>query len=154
MGHQPLPTSPELLDAVCRSAAKLMSASAGPVRRMRLQAGEVAVEVEWPDPVPVAAAAGPSAPTPSTVDSDTGLHHVCSPIIGTFYHAPEPGAEPFVREGDVVDKGQQVAIVEAMKMMVPVEADRPGEVVEILVADGVPVEYGERLIAVRPAESV
>src|SRR5204863_2710668 len=96
VGHQPLPTSPELLDAVCRSAAKLMSASAGPVRRMRLQAGEVAVEVEWPDPVPVAAAAGPSVPAPSTVDSDAGLHHVCSPIIGTFYHAPEPGAEPFV----------------------------------------------------------
>jgi acetyl-CoA carboxylase biotin carboxyl carrier protein len=120
---------------------------------MRLQAGEVAVEVEWPDPVPVAAGvAAPVVPVPSTVDS--GLHHVCSPIIGTFYRAPEPGAEPFVREGDVVDKGQQVAIVEAMKMMVPVEADRAGEVVEILVADGVPVEYGERLFAVRPAESV
>jgi acetyl-CoA carboxylase biotin carboxyl carrier protein len=150
--HQHTPTSQELLEAVCRSAAQLMTASSGPVRRMKLQAGDVAVELEWPESVPTVAVL---PPTPSMMDElDPDLNYVCSPIIGTFYRAPEPGAEPFVREGDEVEKGQQIAIVEAMKMMVPVEADYAGTVAEILVSDGTSVEYGERLIAVRPVGSV
>ena len=56
--------------------------------------------------------------------ADDGLHYVCAAIVGTFYRGPEPGAAPFVSEGDMVRPGQQIAILEAMKMMMPVEADR------------------------------
>jgi acetyl-CoA carboxylase biotin carboxyl carrier protein len=76
----------------------------------------------------------------------TGFH-ICAPMIGTFYRAAQPGADPFVDVGDVVSPGQQVGVLEVMKLFTPVEADRAGRVVEILVADGTSVEYGQRLIA-------
>jgi acetyl-CoA carboxylase biotin carboxyl carrier protein len=69
-----------------------------------------------------------------------------------FYRCPEPGADPFVREGDVVTTGQQIAIIEAMKLMLPVEAERAGRIVEVLKGDGEPVEYGEPLFALAEAE--
>ncbi|TDC72092.1 hypothetical protein E1200_00260 [Actinomadura sp. GC306] len=69
-------------------------------------------------------------------------------MVGTFYSAPEPGAEPFVAVGDEVRAGQQIAILEVMKLMTPVAADRAGRVVEVLVPDGTPVEFGTGLIAV------
>jgi len=81
------------------------------------------------------------------------LHYVCAPSVGTFYRSPEPGAAPFTAEGATVTAGQQVAIVEAMKLMLPVEADRPGRVVEVLIEDGQAVEYGERLLALTPVGS-
>jgi acetyl-CoA carboxylase biotin carboxyl carrier protein len=67
-------------------------------------------------------------------------------MVGTFYRAAEPGAAPFVQVGDPVETGQQVGIVEVMKLMTPVEADRPGRVVAILADDAVPVEHGQPLI--------
>jgi len=73
-----------------------------------------------------------------------------SPLVGTFYRAPAPGAEPFVREGDFVEPGQVVAIVEAMKVMNEIEAERRGKVVKILVGDGEPVEYGQDLMLLAP----
>jgi acetyl-CoA carboxylase biotin carboxyl carrier protein len=73
--------------------------------------------------------------------------HVFAPSVGTFYRQPEPGAAPFVSEGDVVTPGQQIGIVEAMKLMLPVEADRPGRIVKIYRANGDAVEYGEPLFA-------
>ena len=77
-------------------------------------------------------------------------YDVRAPSVGVFYRAPEPGAPPFVGEGDTVRPGQQVAIVEAMKLMLPVEADRAGRVVEVLKRDGEPVEYGEVLFVLAP----
>jgi acetyl-CoA carboxylase biotin carboxyl carrier protein len=71
-------------------------------------------------------------------------------MVGVFYHAREPGAEPFVTVGSVVAAGQQVGIVEAMKLMIPVEASRGGRVTAILKANGEPVEYDEPLFAVQP----
>jgi acetyl-CoA carboxylase biotin carboxyl carrier protein len=71
-------------------------------------------------------------------------------MVGVFYRAPQPGAEPFVSEGDTVRPGQQVAIIEVMKLMVPVEADRAGRVVEILVDDASPVEHGQPLLLLAP----
>jgi acetyl-CoA carboxylase biotin carboxyl carrier protein len=68
-------------------------------------------------------------------------------MVGTFYSAPEPGAEPFVTVGDEVRAGQQIAILEVMKLMTPVGADRAGRVAEVLVPDGTSVEYGTGLIA-------
>jgi acetyl-CoA carboxylase biotin carboxyl carrier protein len=89
------------------------------------------------------------APAPDQ-DADAGLTYVCAAMVGTFYRAPQPDAEPFVQEGDTVRAGQQVAALEAMKMIMPVHATDEGEVVKILVPNGTPVEYGERLIAIAP----
>jgi len=136
------------LDAAVRSLARLIGSTPGPVRRARLQHGDLVVEVEWPDGAPLVAMV-PAAPP---VEADAGLHYVCAPMVATLYLAPSPGADPFVREGDQVVPGQQVAILEAMKMMIPVEADRAGEVVKVLVPNATPVEYGERLIALAVSE--
>ena len=70
--------------------------------------------------------------------------------MGTFYAAPSPGARPFVKVGDVIQAGQVVCIVEAMKLMNEIEADISGEVVRALVENGQPVEYGQGLFALRP----
>jgi acetyl-CoA carboxylase biotin carboxyl carrier protein len=88
-----------------------------------------------------------SAPPTSAADD---LHVIKSPIVGTFYSAPNPEAGPFVKVGDTVEAGQTVCIIEAMKLMNEIEADISGEVVRILVENGQPVEYGEPLFALRP----
>ncbi len=76
-------------------------------------------------------------------------HLVKSPIVGTFYEAPSPDAEPFVKVGDAVKPGQVLCIIEAMKLMNEIESDVAGEVARILVKNGQPVEYGESLFAIR-----
>ncbi len=73
------------------------------------------------------------------------IYVVESPIVGTFYRAPAPGAEPFVKEGDFVEKGQTLCIIEALKVMNEIEAEVSGKVVKILVENGEPVEYGQPL---------
>ena len=79
-----------------------------------------------------------------------GLVTVTSPIVGTFYRAPSPGAPPFIEVGSKIAKGQVLCIVEAMKLMNEIESEHDAEVVEVLVANGQPVEYGERLFKLRP----
>jgi acetyl-CoA carboxylase biotin carboxyl carrier protein len=96
----------------------------------------------------VASESSAAAPPPSAADD---LHVIKSPIVGTFYAAPNPEAGPFVKVGDTVEAGQTVCIIEAMKLMNEIEADISGEVVRILVENGQPVEYGESLFALRPA---
>jgi acetyl-CoA carboxylase biotin carboxyl carrier protein len=110
-----------------------------------------------PAVAPVAPVAAPvlqtpppaQAPSHITVESED-LFYIKSPIVGTFYEAPSPDSEPFVSVGDFVDKGDVVCIIEAMKLMNEIESEVAGEVVSILVASGQPVEYGERLFAIRP----
>ena len=85
---------------------------------------------------------------PSEIEEE--LFYVKSPIVGTFYKAPSPNSEPFVSVGDFVEKGNVVCIIEAMKLMNEIESDLTGEIVSILVENGQPVEYGERLFAIRP----
>ena len=98
-----------------------------------------------------AAAASASAGTPAApIDEDAGLHIVKSPIVGTFYESPSPGSPAFVKPGDVVEVGQVLCIVEAMKLMNEIESDAAGEIVKRFVTSGQPVEYGQRLFAVRP----
>ncbi len=97
---------------------------------------------------PTAAPPGPSAP--AAPPADEGLHTVKSPIVGTYYEAPSPGAPPFIKPGDHVTAGQVLCIVEAMKLMNEIESDVTGEVVKLLVANGQPVEYGQPLFAIRP----
>ena len=96
------------------------------------------------------AAAAPAAPPPAPVDPDAGMHVVKSPIVGTFYDAPSPGSEPFVKVGDRVEVGTVLCIVEAMKLMNEVESDAAGEVVRVMPAPGQPVEYGQALFAIKP----
>jgi acetyl-CoA carboxylase biotin carboxyl carrier protein len=78
------------------------------------------------------------------------LHEVKSPIVGTFYESPAPGASAFVQIGDQVEVGQVLCIVEAMKLMNEIESDVAGEVVKRIGVSGQPVEYGQPLFAIRP----
>ena len=77
------------------------------------------------------------------------LHLIKSPIVGTFYAAPSPGADAFVTRGGRVDAGQVLCIIEAMKLMNEIESDVAGEIVEIYVENGSPVEYGQPLFGIR-----
>ncbi len=96
-----------------------------------------------------AQAVAPAAPQAPPADPDAGLHIVKSPIVGTYYGSPSPGAAPFVVPGDRVEKGQVICIVEAMKLMNEIESDASGEVVKCLVSNGQPIEFGQPLFSVR-----
>ena len=103
-------------------------------------------------PVLPAAVSTPAAPaTPPPAEPEAELHTVKSPIVGTYYGSPSPGAAPFVSPGDHVDKGQVICIVEAMKLMNEIESDVAGEIVRCLVTNGQPIEYGQPLFAIRTA---
>jgi acetyl-CoA carboxylase biotin carboxyl carrier protein len=106
-------------------------------------------------PLPVPPVAVPdSTPPPQTSEGAAGpaanLHVIKSPIVGTYYAAPSPGADPFVTVGAHVEPGQVMCIIEAMKLMNEIESDVAGTVVRILSENGNPVEYGEPLFEVRP----
>ena len=94
--------------------------------------------------------AGPPAAVAASPVPEEGLHIVRSPIVGTFYESPSPGSPPFVKPGDMVDAGQILCIVEAMKLMNEIESDVAGEIVKMLVANNAPIEYGQELFAIRP----
>lgn len=105
------------------------------------------VEVAAPSPAPAAVAApAPAAPAPEEAGSHPGA--LKSPMVGTAYHSPAPGADPFVKVGDTVSAGQTVMIVEAMKTMNQIAADRSGTVTSVLVDDAQPVEFGEPLLII------
>jgi acetyl-CoA carboxylase biotin carboxyl carrier protein len=143
------------------------------IAEFELQRGDVKVKIKraseappLPDsryiavhPAPVAAAAPVPTSAPATAnlaaaavpvpEPEEDLHVVRSPIVGTFYEAPSPGAPPFVKVGDPVEVGQVLCIVEAMKLMNEIECDFAGEVVKKFVANGQPIEYGQELFALR-----
>jgi acetyl-CoA carboxylase biotin carboxyl carrier protein len=105
---------------------------------------------------PVASAGAPSASGPAAAHAPAtpaseDMHLVKSPIVGTYYGAPSPGAEPFVKVGGFVENGQTLCIVEAMKLMNEIESDASGEVLRIFVENGQPVEYGQPLFGIRPS---
>ncbi|HEU5458162.1 MAG TPA: acetyl-CoA carboxylase biotin carboxyl carrier protein [Terracidiphilus sp.] len=97
---------------------------------------------------PAHAAPAAAAPAPAS-DPDAGMHIVKSPIVGTYYGSPSPGASSFISPGDRVEKGQVICIVEAMKLMNEIESDVSGEVVKALVSNGQPVEFGQPLFSIR-----
>ena len=150
----------DVLGALRRHAAALLGEAPGPLRRIRVQVGDASVEVEWPREAAAAPAAAPgpagNGTTPATGDGSAGTaagaHLVRAPMVGTFYRAPAPGAKPFVEVGETVEAGQQVAVVEAMKLMNAIVADCAGTVAEVLVDDATPVEYDQPLIAIVPGE--
>src|SRR5437879_6168866 len=141
-----------LLGDVCHHAGQLISAASARLARLTIRAGDIEVDLEWPPPAPRTAESSPALPAaaepePGAAAEPRSLHYVRAETVGTFYCAPEPGADPFVSVGDEVQAGQQVAILEVMKLMTPVAADRAGCVVDVLVGDGTSVEYGTSLIA-------
>jgi acetyl-CoA carboxylase biotin carboxyl carrier protein len=97
-----------------------------------------------------ASAAAASAAEPAA-DPEAGLHILKSPIVGTYYGSPSPGAAAFVAPGDRVEKGQVICIVEAMKLMNEIESDVAGDVVKCLVSNGQAIEFGQPLFSIRPA---
>ena len=110
----------------------------------------VSAPIIAPPPAP-AAAPGPAAPAapPAAASEDANLHILKSPMVGTFYEAPSPGAPPFVTVGASVKEGQVLCIIEAMKLMNEIEADASGEIVKMFVSNGAPVEYGMPLFGIR-----
>lgn len=107
-----------------------------------------------PPPVAAAAAAASApaahaAPAAAHAEPKEDLHLLKSPIVGTFYASPSPGASAFVAPGDHVQKGQVICIVEAMKLMNEIEADVSGEIVKCLVSNGQPIEFGQPLFSIR-----
>ncbi|SOC93345.1 acetyl-CoA carboxylase biotin carboxyl carrier protein [Rhizobium sp. AN5] len=102
-----------------------------------------------PVPAPAAAAvAAPAAPAVATAPARNPANTVTSPMVGTVYLSPAPGARPFVEVGATVKEGQTILIVEAMKTMNQIPAPKSGKVVEIVVNDSQPVEYGEALVVI------
>ena len=101
-------------------------------------------------PGPQEAASSPAPPPPATVASRSDLQPITAPMVGTFYRSPAPGEPPFVELGTRIKTGQTVCILEAMKLMNELEAEVAGEVVEILVESGTPVEFGQVLMRIRP----
>ncbi len=136
-----------------RIRLKKPSANSAAIPQRLLTAPEIVVagqsgaaHAEVPAAPPPTAAAREAAAGPARAEDQ---HVVKSPIVGTFYNAPSPGAEPFVQLGDSVEVGQVLCIIEAMKLMNEIESDVAGEVMRILVENGQPVEYGEPLFAIR-----
>jgi acetyl-CoA carboxylase biotin carboxyl carrier protein len=125
-------------------------ASAAPVHETRYYAvhGAPAAAPEL-GVVPVVPPSAAAVPTPPKEEPAEELHMVRSPIVGTFYESPSPGAPPFVKPGDTIEAGQVLCIVEAMKLMNEIEADATGELVKRLVTNGQPIEYGQELFAIR-----
>ncbi|GAB3179282.1 biotin carboxyl carrier protein [Micromonospora palomenae] len=147
------------LELVRSSTLELLTGFGRTPSALRVRAGGVTVEAEWPvepatvhavtdAPVAVATARGA---TPVAVEPDG--HQVRSPAVGILFHAPSPGAPPFVSVGDTVTPGQQLAIVEVMKLMIPVESTVHGTVSAVLHDNGEPVEYDDPLFLITVTES-
>ena len=126
--------------------ARLLAAQAG----ASAGAGHLAAAVPGVLPAVQAGPATHPAQPPAEADEEASLHIVKSPIVGTFYESPSPGSPAFVKIGDVVEPGQVLCIVEAMKLMNEIESDGAGEIVKRFVQNGQPVEYGQSLFALRP----
>ena len=126
------------------------------IRVVRMSPGSTAAIVPAPAVDPNAAAATtPAKSTPSdngqADTADSTYVEVTSPMVGTFYRSPEPEADPFVQEQDRISTGQQLCIIEAMKLMNPIQSELSGRVMAILVEDAQPVEYGQPLFLIEPA---
>ena len=141
----------ELLQIFEESGVAEMEVQRGE-NRLRLRRAPTTQELQVPAaaPPPAHAPAPPAAPAAKASTADANHTLVKSPIVGTYYDAPSPGAPPFVKIGDTVEPGQVLCIIESMKLMNEIEAEMAGTLVHKLVENGRPVEYGEALFAIRP----
>ena len=149
-----LPKLKTLIDLVSESNVSELEITEadGKVRIVKAGAAPVVMMQAAPQAAPVAAAAAApaaveAAPVVAAPAVETG-HIVTSPMVGTFYRASSPGAKSFAEVGDVVKEGQAVCIIEAMKIMNEIEADKDGTITKILVENGQPVEYGQPLFVI------
>jgi acetyl-CoA carboxylase biotin carboxyl carrier protein len=129
---------------------KIRKDSAGTI--MTVPPAQTMVQPMAAAPAPMAApggAAQPPAAAPVPAEDEIELAVVKSPIVGTFYRSAEPGAASFVEIGSTVKKGQVLCIIEAMKLMNEIDSEYEGEIVNVYVENGQPVQYGERLFAIR-----
>ena len=144
----------ELIELISRSNFKTFELERKDfrLRLVKNEPGVVSATSELPVPAQSPATAVPTPPAagPEVTAAAEGLVELQSPIVGTFYRAAGPDADPFVDIGSRVKKGQAVCIVEAMKVMNEIEAEFDGEVVEVVVTNGQPVEFGEVLFRLRP----
>ncbi len=124
---------------------RIVKAGAAPV--VMMQAAPQAAPVAAAAAAPAAAEAAPAAAAAPAPAVETG-HVVTSPMVGTFYRASSPGAKAFAEVGDTVKAGQAICIIEAMKIMNEIEADKDGVISKILVENGKPVEYGQPLFII------
>lgn len=155
VAHGQEPAEPGLDEVIEGTARLLELVRRSPVTRLSLAVGAVRWEIDAG--VPGAAPAVVTGPVPdgsaAAVEPEVPLGHpVLSPLVGVFYASPRPGAPAFVRVGDQVQVGQQLAIVEAMKMMNEIVADRPGIVRAVHVANEAIVEFGEPLFTLEPIQ--
>jgi acetyl-CoA carboxylase biotin carboxyl carrier protein len=147
----------ELIRAVWEEARDLVKRLEGStVQRFSVEAGDTKIEIERRAGVVVAETGGAGgAMAEERQDGDGAAldagHPIKAPLVGTFYRSSQPGAPPFVNEGDTVDAGQTVGIVEAMKLMNQVQADQAGKVSKILAVDGDWVEFEQTLMLLEPA---
>ena len=151
------PSNQELIRAVWEEARDLVKRLEGStVQRFSVEAGDTKIEIERRAGVVVSdvGAGGGSGTTTTDGAGEAAVesgHPIKAPLVGTFYRSPTPGAPPFVNEGDTVDAGQTVGIVEAMKLMNQVQADQGGKVSKILAEDGAWVEFEQTLMLLEPA---
>jgi acetyl-CoA carboxylase biotin carboxyl carrier protein len=125
-----------------------LPAAAAPVTVLQ---APVSAPAAAPSAAQAAPAAAPSTPPPPAAAARSDLQTISAPMVGTFYRSPSPDDPPFVDVGSRITPGQTVCILEAMKLMNELEAEIGGEVVEILVDNGTPVEFGQALMRIRPA---
>jgi len=149
----------QLIRAVWEEARDLVKRLEGStVQRFSVEAGDTKIEIERGMPagaVAMPAAGGAAAAVEEAAAGAPeldGRHPIKAPLVGTFYRSPQPGSPPFVQEGDVVDEGQPVAIVEAMKLMNQVQADQGGKISEIVATDGEWVEFEQILMYLEAPE--
>ena len=145
----------KLIDLVQESGIAELEVTEGEEKVRIVKAGRAMPEgsmVFVPPPSALAPAPAPALPAVTAASAEAAPaaegHVLKSPMVGTFYRAPSPGAKPFVEVGDTVKAGQTVCIIEAMKLLNEIEADKDGVVKSILAENGQPVEYGEPLLVI------
>ena len=139
----------KLIDLVQESGISELEVTEGEEKVKIVKSGSAAVAYAAPAPAPAPAApAAPPVPAAAAAPAEIQGHLVKSPMVGTFYRSPSPGAKAFVEVGDTVKSGDTICIIEAMKLLNEIECDKDGVIKAILVENGQPVEYGEPLVVI------
>lgn len=140
-----------LIDLVSDSEITELEITEGDGQVRIVKASPVVQTVAYAPAEPAVQAAAPAATAPVAAEpakAEVSGHSVCAPMVGTFYRAPNPGATPFADVGQTVKEGEPLCIIEAMKLLNEIEADKSGVIKQILVENGEPVEYGQPLFVI------
>jgi acetyl-CoA carboxylase biotin carboxyl carrier protein len=138
----------KLIDLVQESGISELEVTEGEEKVKIVKSGGSGVAYAAPNPAPASAPTSAPAPAAAAAAAAIQSHVVKSPMVGTFYRSPSPGAKHFVEVGDTVKSGDTICIIEAMKLLNEIECDKDGVINAILVENGQPVEYGEPLVVI------